>query len=204
MKSLVINNLDFEKLSLMEKSFFYVLKTVIFLVFSFSKTFLYTLYFLLTTIGIFGNTSNFITNLFFSFVLFLAISNLVLLFLLNYKVSKDFIEKLIGADFILRYWKNSFHGSFSLFLLILGIILPIGIEQYSFRERELTYQTILDLLFKSYAYLFKAVGGIIDEKRMEVLKNVNTPEMENLYERIETQPKPQNGIIVDILREFDL
>lgn len=189
----------FNNLFLVEKILFYLLKTTIFLIYSFSKTSLYALYIILTIFGLFSTKYSILSILFLFFVIYLCIMNILLLFLLNYEKSKKYIQYLVGVNFVEVYWKN---GSLSLFLFAIALVCPVIIEDFTFRERKAIHELIVGPLFEAYALFFRVAGGKIDIETGEILFQPHTLEMEEVFKKILINPEPQNGIIIDIVEEF--
>lgn len=185
------SNPDFEKFNIPEKLLFYFLRTTFPLVFYFSTTFLYIFYFFISIVGIYGKKSNVCTNVFLCFVLFLCALSIVFSILLKIPRFKQYVEYLIGKQFVDKYSVKGFNGFLAPLMFILAVFLPITLEYYSFHQRLDLYQRVMDPLFEAY---------IIESNHYKTY----TPQMGIIDEMMKSFVKPSHGIITEIVRKIGL
>ena len=182
------------------------LKGALFLVRHFSLTFFYVLYIFMAIVGLYGDPLYVHTFVFLYFTLFLCGSSFLLLFLYKYVPSRDFVYHLVGKQYFEKYFVQHFGGFLVPLLLLLAIFIPAGIEQYTYEDRLMIYNGVIEPLTEAYMIEFDYAGGVAKKvgNTVYIEKHVQTPRLEDIYKTIQSVARPCNGAIVDLVRKMSL
>jgi len=125
---------------------------------------------------------------------------------LNFSRLSHYVEGIVGKDFLERHFAGNFKGLVPLILFTGGLVLPLLIEELSFRRSYKLYRATVGPLEKVYIMEFEMAGGIVDDlvETGYILKPVRIAELKVLYKKIITFQEPHSGIIVEVLRKYNL
>ncbi len=117
-----------------------------------------------------------------------------------------YVEGIVGKDFLERHFAGNLKGLVPLILFTGGLVLPLLIEELSFRRSYKLYRATVGPLEKVYIMEFEMAGGIVDDlvETGYILKPVRIAELKVLYKKIITFQEPHSGIIVEVLRKYNL
>jgi hypothetical protein len=128
----------------------YLLKVILFLVYSLSTTFLYIFYLFLASVGALGNLFNGFTYFCWYLAIFLCACSIVLFLLVNIAQSRKYIESLIGAPFLEKYSLKGLKGLLPVILFLFPFVAPLSLEEYTYHSRMLIYNDIMEPLNIAY------------------------------------------------------
>ena len=133
---MIVNNIKIFLMPWLSK----ILKTILFYIYYFSNTPLYIVFLLLSLLALFGEYENNYLKFFCTFfVLFLSTSSAVLVVVLNFDKSFNFVEKLVGYKYIDTLFPLSKRGIRALFpvtVFFFTFLVLILIESYSIGSRQ--------------------------------------------------------------------
>ena len=125
---------------------------------------------------------------------------------MNFSSSSHYIEGIVGKEFIERRFPGNLKGLTPLVLFTGGLFLPFLIEEISFRHNYYLYSGTINALENAYILEFHRAGGILGDfvETGKFVKLVRTVELDELYKEIMTYQEPSCGIIVEVLRKYNL
>ena len=180
----------------------FFLKGAISTTYYFSFSFLYSVFLILSAISIYGQRTSNLPYLFSFFVTSLWLFSFIYYASLSFKKPRQYMEKTVGQDFINKYSLKGHYSCLFPFLLTLAFVIPILLEDYTFEERMVTYNQIMEPLYECYVAAFSKSGGIIgDYANTGVIeKSARSPAMDRIYSEMLKYPKPLNGITIELVR----
>ena len=189
-----------------EKLLSYFLKATLFLVNLFSINVFYVFYIFMAIVGLYGDPQYVHTFVFLYFTLFFCGSSFVLLFLSKHLPSRRYVYYLVGEQYFDKYFVQHFGGFLVSLLFLLAIFVPAAIEQYTYEQRLMLYNGVVQPLTEAYMIEFDSAGGVAKKvgNTVHIEKYVQTPRLADIYKTIQSLVCPCNGAIVDLVRKMGL
>ena len=118
-----------------------IFKTILFLIYYFSNTSFYIVFVFFSLLALFGEyDSNYLKSFCTFFVIFLSISSAVLVVVLNFDKSFNFVENLVGYKYIDKLFplsKMGVRAFFPVTVFFFTFLVLVLIESYSIGSREI-------------------------------------------------------------------
>ena len=123
-------------------------------------------------------------------------SSIVLYILLQYCITRKYVEYLLGKPFVDQHFVKGLHGFYAPIMFFAALSAPMVLEDYTLNQRLDHYSQIINPLIRAYLNESEIAGVPLGDK--------SSPQMNEIYELMNSYRKPCNGIVTQLVREIGL